>query len=94
MTSGRVGFISYLDTSDVLVMVAAFYLTSKLAHKLTDLAPVRVLLLIGVLTATWFINFALKKRLAPYPRIVEYVFNWWFNGVDFTPLTWIPRRPR
>ncbi|GMA17221.1 hypothetical protein GCM10025871_35520 [Deinococcus metallilatus] len=82
MTSGRVGFISYLDMSDLIVIGSAFYVSTLLAAKFfVSPAPKLLFTLIAVVLA-WAINFGVKKRLLPYPGIVEHFVNWWFGGVD------------
>ncbi|SMB77925.1 hypothetical protein [Deinococcus hopiensis] len=83
MTTGRVGFISYLDASDLIAVGMAFYLAGQIGSRITTLPPLRIGLLIVTVLLAWTINFAIKKRLAPYPKFPEYCFNWWFNGIDY-----------
>ena len=83
MTSGRVGFVSYLDASDVMMLLGTLFIAGQLGPRLTSIGPLRLLLMVGMMYAAWLLNFAIKKRLSPYPRVVEYWFNWWFNGDDF-----------
>lgn len=83
MTSGSVGFISYLELSDFLAIGLAFYLSGQIANNFIQEAPLRLLIIFGSTIAAWFINFGLKRRLHPYPKITEFFFNWWFNGIDY-----------
>lgn len=86
MTSGRFGFISYFDFSDVIVIGGTFYLSTLLAAKLFVSPPPKLLLTLLMVAAAWIINFAVKKKLLPYPGIVEHAVNWWFGGIDsYTP---------
>lgn len=82
MTSGSVGLISYLDTSDVIAVGLAFYVAGQLGPRLTSAAPGKVMFIIAMTAAAWFINFAIKRRLQPYPKYVEHFINWWLNGID------------
>ena len=83
MTKGRVGFISYLDASDIIAVGLAFYLAGQLGQKITTLPPLRLLILVLMTLLAWVINFAIKKRMAPYPKFAEYFVNWWLGGVDY-----------
>ncbi|WP_133161874.1 hypothetical protein [Deinococcus koreensis] len=82
MTSGRCGFISYFDFSDVLVIGGTFYLSTMLAAKLFVSPPPKLLLTLGMVALAWTLNFTVKKRLLPSPGIVEHAVNWWFGGID------------
>ena len=82
MTSGRFGFISYFDFSDVIVIGGTFYLSTILAAKFFVSPPPKLLLTLLMVAAAWLINFGVKKRLLPYPGIVEHAVNWWFGGID------------
>jgi hypothetical protein len=83
MTSGRVGFISYFDVSDLAVVGGAVYLSTVLAPKLFVSPAPKLLLTLLMLCLAWALNFGIKKRLLPYPDIAEHFVNWWFGGVDF-----------
>ncbi len=82
MTSGSVGLISYLDTSDLVAVGLAFYLAGQLGTRITTAASGRIMLIIAMTTAAWFINFGIKRKLQPYPRFVENFINWWLDGID------------
>lgn len=82
MTSGRFGFISYFDISDLIVIGGVFYLSTILAGKLFVSPAPKLLLTLVMVALAWMINFAVKRRLMPYPGIVEHSVNWWFGGVD------------
>ena len=82
MTSGRFGFISYFDFSDLIVIGGTFYLSTILSAKLFVSPPPKLLLTLLMVAAAWTINFAVKRKLLPYPGIVEHAVNWWFGGVD------------
>ncbi|QLG13349.1 hypothetical protein HLB42_20705 (plasmid) [Deinococcus sp. D7000] len=82
MTNARVGFISFLDLSDFVAIGLAFYLSGQIANKVIPNATMRLLFIILCTVAAWFVNFAIKKRLYPYPKFVEFFLNWWLNGVD------------
>lgn len=82
MTSGRFGFISYIDFSDIIVLGAVFYFSTMLSAKLFVSPAPKLLLCLVMLLAAWFINFGVKRLLMPYPGVVEHFVNWWFSGVD------------
>jgi len=83
MTSGRFGFISYFDFSDIVVIGGTFYLSTLLAAKLFVSPAPKLLFTLLVLGLAWVINFGIKKKLMPYPGIAEHFVNWWFGGVDY-----------
>lgn len=82
MTNGRVGFISFLDLSDFVAIGLTFYLSGQIANKVIPNPTTRLLFIILCTVAAWFVNFAIKKRLYPYPKFVEFFLNWWLNGID------------
>ena len=82
MTSGRFGFISYFDFSDLIVIGGAFYLSTILSAKLFISPPPKLLLTLLMVAAAWIVNFSIKKKLLPYPGMVEHAVNWWFGGID------------
>ena len=82
MTSGRFGFISYFDFSDLIVIGGTFYLSTILSAKLFVSPPPKLLLTLLMVAVAWVLNFSIKKKLLPYPGIVEHAVNWWFGGVD------------
>ncbi len=83
MTSGNVGLISYLDTSDVVALGLAFYLAGQLSPRISPSPTLKIMFIVLACAAAWFINFGIKRRLQPYPRFVEFFTNWWMNGIDF-----------
>lgn len=82
MTSGRVGFISFLDLSDIVAIGLAFYLSGQIANRVVVNPTLSLLFILACTLAGWFINFAIKKRLYPYPKFMEFFLNWWLNGID------------
>lgn len=83
MTRGRVGFISFLDLSDFVAIGLAFYLGGQIANSMIPDPTGSILFIMLCTVAAWFINFGIKRKLNPYPRFVEFFFNWWFNGIDY-----------
>ncbi|MDP9766124.1 hypothetical protein [Deinococcus enclensis] len=83
MTNGRVGFISFLDLSDIAVVGGAFYLSLALGDKLFASPLPKFGLMILVTVLAYAINFRVKKLLMPYPNVIEHFLNWWFSGIDY-----------
>ncbi|QFP78597.1 hypothetical protein [Deinococcus sp. AJ005] len=83
LTNARVGFVSFLDLSDLVALGLAFYLSGQIANKVIPNPTMRLLFILLCTVAAWFVNFAIKKRLYPYPKFVEFFLNWWLNGVDY-----------
>ena len=82
MTKGRFGFISYIDFSDLIVLGTVFYLSTTLSSKLFISPAPKLFLGLIMLVLAWAVNFGVKKRLMPYPGLVEHFINWWMGGID------------
>lgn len=82
MTSGRFGFISYFDVSDLIVIGGTFYLSTIISGKLFVSPAPKLFLTLVMVAVAWVVNFAVKRRLMPSPGIVEHAVNWWFSGIN------------
>jgi hypothetical protein len=66
----------FFDVTDVLVLGITYMVMKELAPRVTDGIGIQALTAVA-LGVAYFITSAVKKKLEPYPKVVQHVIDWY-----------------